>query len=226
MSASTNRVEFTLVNSYCMWYGKRGSGKSRLLRFLLACEKDQFEDVFLICPTEEINNFYEGYIHPTRILSEYKEEWGKMLLEKMTSLNKGKKPTDPDFHQVLVIMDDVCSDLDLTNRAKYLHLARLVKRGRHAGIGLLMTAQYPNDMGKGSRTNADFTLIGQLNAAAADIVCTDCRFGNISKRDWMALYHRATANYGFLLTRGKNVKDNTDLSLIYGVVRCPPEFVD
>ncbi len=226
MADDGNRVGFSLRDAFVLLYAKRGSGKSRVLRYLLACERDAFDEVFLICPTEEINGFYDGFIDKTRIHKEYSEAWAKMLLDKMTRINKGRQPTDPGFKRCLVLLDDIAADLDLTNRARFLQLGRLVKRGRHMGVALVCTCQYPNDFGKGGRTNADYTLIGQLNSAALEIVCNDCRFGRITKREWMDLYDRCTSRYGFLLTKGKNVDDNRDLGSIYGCVRCPPEWVD
>ena len=44
--------DFTILNKTVLLCAKRNSGKSRLLRYLVLCEKNKFDKLFVICPTE------------------------------------------------------------------------------------------------------------------------------------------------------------------------------
>ena len=52
--------QFTLVDKCSLLVAKRNSGKSRLLRYLVNCEKEEFHKIFVISPTECVNSFYQG----------------------------------------------------------------------------------------------------------------------------------------------------------------------
>ena len=52
-------INLTLINKTVALVGKRNSGKSCLLKHLVELEKDQFDKIFIICPTESINRFYQ-----------------------------------------------------------------------------------------------------------------------------------------------------------------------
>lgn len=49
---------FTLIDKTTTLVGKRCSGKSNLLKFLVSCERNAFDKIFCICPTEPINRYY------------------------------------------------------------------------------------------------------------------------------------------------------------------------
>ena len=49
--------QFTLVDKCTLLVAKRNSGKSILLRYLVKCEISSFNKIFVISPTECVNNF-------------------------------------------------------------------------------------------------------------------------------------------------------------------------
>ena len=53
--------QFTLVDKCTLLVAKRNSGKSILLRYLVKCEIDSFHKIFVISPTECVNNFYKDF---------------------------------------------------------------------------------------------------------------------------------------------------------------------
>ena len=53
-------IEISLVNKTISVVAKRISGKSILIRFLVDSQKHLFQKIFVICPTEKINPFYNS----------------------------------------------------------------------------------------------------------------------------------------------------------------------
>ena len=130
-------MEFILKNKTLTLVGKRASGKSELLRHLVEITADNFRTIFLICPTEKVNGFYEGLINPANIFDQYDEEWIEQLMSKMGTENANKS-SDASSH-VLLILDDICADINL---AKSKTIRQLFCRGRHLRISIIITAQY------------------------------------------------------------------------------------
>jgi hypothetical protein len=53
-------IEFEIVNKTICLCARRNSGKSQLLRYIIIKNKKKFNAMFLICPTEKINKFYDN----------------------------------------------------------------------------------------------------------------------------------------------------------------------
>ncbi len=92
--------DFTLVNNKLLLNGKTKSGKRQVLRYLLIQERQKFHKIFLFCPTEKINNFYDGLIKKENIY----EQWLEMLLKKLSEMYSNKK--DKKIKNILLIFDD------------------------------------------------------------------------------------------------------------------------
>lgn len=217
--------EFDIVDKAIMFVAKRNSGKSRVLRYILICNSHLFDDIFLVCPTETVNSFYKGYIKESNIFHDYKDEWVGQLLTKMESANRGKSDKT-QLKRVLLILDDVCSDENFQSKQKYINLNKVFKRGRHCGISILLTAQYPFDVSKGCRSNCDYVLTGQLNTSSLQLMCEEFMFGDISKKQFLDLYSKAASNYGFFVINCQNVKNNSNLNEIYGKITCPEKYIN
>ena len=101
-------MEFHIKNKIICLLGKRNSGKSRLLHYLITLSKTEFSKIFCVCPTESVNNFYSDLIPKKNIFSQYDENWVNSLIDKMTEINSAK--SDEQAKHILIIMDDCCSD--------------------------------------------------------------------------------------------------------------------
>ena len=66
---------FTLLNGTIILCAKRRSGKSTLLKHLVVCEQDEFDKIFVICPTEQVNKFYSSIVPENCIQDTYDEQW-------------------------------------------------------------------------------------------------------------------------------------------------------
>lgn len=210
---------FTLLDKTTTLVGKRCSGKSNLLKYLVSLEAKAFDKMFCICPTEPINRFYKDIVKPNCIYESYNEEWVEKLIDKMTKENSNKTPEKRK--RVLLILDDCVSDHNFHQSPS---LKKLYTRGRHINISIIITTQYLNSIPPVCRNNSDVIMVGQMNRASIQLLLDEFMSGNILKEDFIKLYHRATTFYGFLVINNNSVKKN-DLNLIYGIVKCPLEKV-
>jgi len=212
--------QFTLKNKIVSLIGKRNSGKSQMLRYLFNQQKHLFKAVFCICPTESVNKFYSDLIKKQNIFDSYNEEWVEKLITKMTQVNAGK--SDKDASHILLILDDLCSD---TNFHQSKSFKKLCTRGRHVKISVIITSQYIYQIPPVARNNSDFILCSQMNTQGLDLLSTEFLFGNLSKKDFIDLYYKNTADYGFLVINNNCTKSNDDINEIYGSLRVPENFI-
>jgi hypothetical protein len=213
-------MDFELKNKVICFTAKRNSGKSQLLRYMLLQTKKQFSKIFVICPTEQINKFYSDIIPPENVFDQYSEEWVEALIKKMSEVNAGKSNKEKKY--VELILDDCCSD---SNFHQSKSLKKLFTRGRHIGIGLLITAQYPYHLPPICRNNCDYILVGQLNKQGVELLCSEYMMGDISKKEFLDLYHSNTSDYGFLVINNNSSSDNTNIDSLYGSIKCPEKYL-
>ncbi len=215
-------MEIEIVNKTISLVAKRNSGKSQLLRYLVSENKPEFEKIFVISPTEEINKFYTstGLVEPNCVFDSWSEDWAEKLISKMTRINKDK-PAD-ERKNVLLILDDCMAD---TQFAYSPALKKIYLRGRHINIACIATCQYLYNLPPICRNNCDFCLVGQMNRSSINLLAEEYLSGDLAKPDFVKLYHRATKDYGFLVINCTSIKDNEDLNQIYGIIKTPKEFI-
>ena len=212
-----------IVNKTICFSAKRGSGKSRLLRFILKRNKDEFDAIFIICPTEPVNKFYDGILPSSNIFDCYNEKWVEDIIKKMTLVNSNK--SFEEQKHIMIIFDDCCSDESFSTRKKYPNFYKLFTRGRHLNISVMITSQYLHQLPPIIRNNCDYLLVGQNNAQGIEILTKDFRAGTISKKDFVKLYYANTSDYKFLLINNNTSSSNENLNEIYGVLKTPEEFI-
>lgn len=213
-------IELDIVNKTLSLVAKRGSGKSVLLKYLVEKNLEHFEKVFVICPTEEVNSFYAGITEDNCIFSEWREDWASALIQRMTTQNKGK--SKEERKNVLLILDDCMAD---TNFHQSKTMKILFSRSRHINISIFCTCQYLHNLPPLCRNNMDWVMVGQMNKQSQSLLCDEYMSGEIEKTDFIKLYNRATKDYSFLIINNTSIKDNDDLNQIYGIIKCPEDYV-
>jgi hypothetical protein len=208
--------QFTLVDKCTLLVAKRNSGKSILLRYLVKCEISSFNKIFIVCPTECVNNFYKDLTPKDCIFDEYNDDWMMRLIESMTKNTTEKKK------KVLIILDDAVADTDF-HHTKALKI--LYARSRHIRISIILTTQYINSVSPFMRLNSDYIFIGQQNKRSIDIITDEYLAGDIDKPDFIKLFNKSTKDFSFLVINNNSVKNNDDLNSIYGVIKTPPEYI-
>lgn len=213
-------IELNIVNKTTTLTAKRGSGKSVLLKYLVDSCKHEFYKIYVICPTECVNRFYSDMVEENCIFENWNEQWAEELIKKMSEQNKNKKKEDKK--NILIILDDVCSD---TNFHQSNALKKLYARGRHINISVIITCQYLNSLPPICRNNCDWLIAGQMNLQSTSLLCDEYLSGDLDRKEFGKLYQRATKDYGFLIINNTSIKDNDDLNQIYGIIKTPKEFV-
>ena len=93
--------DFDIINS------KRYSGKTVLMSHIVQHFIYDFDQVFLISPTEKMTKQFQDVVKPQNIFDEYSENWVEALMNKMTqaTMDCYDKPERQKKH-VLLILDD------------------------------------------------------------------------------------------------------------------------
>ena len=138
----------------------------------------------------------------------------------MTEANTNK--TEETASHILLILDDCCSDPNFHQSKSF---KKLCTRGRHIKISVIITCQYIYQIGPVARNNSDFILCSQMNTQGLDLLTSEFLMGNIKKADFIQMYYRNTADFGFLVINNNCASSNDKLEEIYGNLRVPSNFI-
>ena len=161
-------IEISLINKTISVVAKRNSGKSILIRYLVNNQKHLFQKIFVICPTEKINPFYNTITKEDCIFDQWNESWIEELIESMTKINANK--STKERKNVLLILDDCMSDIDF-NQSK--NIKKIYTRGRHFNLSIITTCQYMNSLPKICRSNCDLMITGQMNLCSIEMMASE-----------------------------------------------------
>lgn len=209
-------MEFEILDKTISLVARRCSGKSYLIRYLVNLHKDKFDKIFILCPTERINRFYNSITDEHSIFDEFDEDWVEMLIERLTRENANK--SKDERKHCLLIMDDIAAD---NNFHHCKSIKKMYARGRHLGLTIFQTVQSLTMLSPLQRNNSDYLLVGQLNNASLNCLADEFLAGNINKQEFIQLYNRCTTDYNFLVINCNSIKDTSDLNQIYGIIKTP-----
>lgn len=131
--------------------GKRGSGKSLLIKHLLYSKKHIIPVGLVISGTERVNRFYEQIFPDVFIHDEYTPQ----LLATFVKRQEHAKKYLPNPWLALVL-DDCMDDTKLFKEKTF---RGLFKNGRHWDVFAIFANQYVLDFGPDLRTNIDGVFI-------------------------------------------------------------------
>ena len=133
-----DNIKFTCLNKCVSVIGMRGSGKSEMMRYIVMAEQHKFYKVFVISPTHATNNFY-NFISKENIFNEWSDEWIESLLLALKNINKNKQSQKDNPKNVLLILDDCCSNTKFHNSKTF---EKIFTIGRHFFLSCILTSQY------------------------------------------------------------------------------------
>ena len=210
-------MEFSIRNKTLSVVAKRNSGKSELVKYLIidAIREKLFNKIFVISSTNCVNHFYNDFIEPTCIFDSYSEDWVEKLITLMSKEND--KKNSKDAYHVLLVLDDMCSDVLMHNSPS---IRKLFSRGRHACISVIVIAQMLHHISPLMRCNSDYILSGQLNSANIELMSDEFRCPLISKKEFIILYKKLTSNYNFMVINNNTITKNVDdINEYYGSIK-------
>ena len=210
---------FTILNKAICIIAKRNSGKSQIIKYLLkySISQNQFNKVYVICPTNSINHFYDSYVDINNIKESYDEEWIELLISKMSKINNGKTLQDDKPYNLLLILDDVANDKAFAHSAT---IKKLYGRGRHSFISIITVAQQLHSLATIQRSNSDFLICGQINSSNIILLSNEFLAPIINKKQFLQLYKKYTSNYNFFVINNSSItKDTDDINNYYGTIK-------
>ena len=214
-------MNFDLINKTVCLCGKRHSGKSELIKYIVSLYGHQFNKIFVICPSEAVNKFYSQFLPSENIFNDYSDEWINKLMARLIKINVGKK--DNEAAHILLILDDCVSDVNFHTAKAF---EKLFTRGRHLKISLMITTQYPYLIPPVARINCDYILVGQLNKQGLKVMSDEFLMGDISPKEFLKIYYDSTNDYGFLIINNNSTSNNNNINSLYGSVRVPKDFIN
>lgn len=213
-------MEIILKDKLALLVGRRGSGKSILLKYLIKKQRHWFKEIFIISPSS-FSGYWKDTIPDGNVFEQYSEEWVQKLIDKMARLNKGKDQKHPNFVRVLLVLDDCVSSDMKAHQSKTLRI--LSARGRHIGVCAMITAQYLKSVPPLMRNNADYIFYGKSNTYSDEILFEEFAVANDMTRDQFIKFIRInTDDHRFLVIC--NCASNTSNRLdVYGTIRAELE---
>ena len=214
-------MNFELVNKTVCLCGKRHSGKSELIKYIVSLYGHQFNKIFVICPSEAVNKFYSQFLPNENIFNDYSDEWIEKLMQRLIKINVGKK--DNECAHILLILDDCVSDVNMHSARNY---EKIFTRGRLMKISLMITTQYPYLIPPVARINCDYILCGQMNKQSIKLMCDEFLMGDMSPKEFSKMYYNSTNEYGFLIINNNSTSNNNNINSLYGSVRVPKDEIN
>ena len=203
------------VNKINIFVGKRNSGKSILMKYMIKRNMTSFRKIYLVSPSKKINCFYRDIVKKECIYDEYNEKWMELLISSMTKKNEGLTQKDKKFSNILLVLDDLASDANFHN-SKSLQI--LCARGRHLGITLYISLQHLNSCPPLVRSNTDYVFCGKLSRTSLELLIENYMSGEVDRKEFINIYNKSTVNYNFLIIYN-NATINNDLNLIYSSIK-------
>lgn len=159
VNLSLKRFNINLIkdDAVCVFIGRRRTGKSVLVQDVLYHKRDIPYGV-CISATERASPFFQKFIPPTYIYSDFEEDRVQRVLERQVDL-KTRIENEPGFRadpRLCLIMDDCLYDNDWA-RTKVMR--SLFMNGRHYNILFLLTMQYAMGIPPNLRGNIDYAFI-------------------------------------------------------------------
>jgi hypothetical protein len=148
-------------DAVCVFIGRRRTGKSTLVRDLLAHHKD-LPMGCVISGTEESNGFFKKMVPPMFIHGEYSPvilanfvKRQKLIMQKIQKdeSNGARSSVDP---RAFMILDDCMYDDSWTHD---INIRYLFMNGRWLKVFFIITMQFPLGIQPALRTNVDYVFI-------------------------------------------------------------------
>ncbi len=135
--------------------GKRGSGKSYLIKDIMYQHKDNFPYGSVVSGTEELNNFFCDFIPKLYITKNYNTQ----NIERLLNIQKFgiKKYGKSKQNNAFLILDDCIHQSDLFNRDS--NFKEIFTNGRHYNIFFMIALQYSLGIPPTMRGNVDYIFL-------------------------------------------------------------------
>jgi GTPase SAR1 family protein len=166
MAFQIKEFDFNLMvsNPSILIIGKRGSGKSYIVRELLNhFQKIGITDAHIVSPTERMRSFYEPKFPKSTIEYELKETTiAKLLIEASIRIETNRRIKQGEIDDEIrpgkvVILDDCLRSKDRIWEDSSFR--ELIMNGRHYELPYVLTMQFPEEILPQYRLNFDYVFL-------------------------------------------------------------------
>ena len=187
--------------------GKRGTGKSILLRDLMYSQRDKIEYAIAMSPTREASEGFRRVLPPTSVYDEYDGD----VVTQMLELQRERANTSGmnSLRNLALVLDDCMYDKTVM---KSKTMRNLFMNGRHYKCFFLAAVQWLMDLGPDLRTQVDYVFALRENILSNRERLYKYFFGIFPKyEDFSRVFDACTANYECLVidntVNSNNVED-------------------
>ena len=149
-------------HSIIVLIGKRGTGKSYLVRDFLYHKQD-IPVGTVVSPTEKMNKYFSHFVPPIFIHEEYTPRLVSNVLKRQSDIIRKKQTgeygEDVDERAFLIFDDCLFDD----SWAKDKNMRCIFMNGRHYKLTFILTMQFPLGVKPHLRTNIDYVFILREN---------------------------------------------------------------
>ena len=220
MKIRIRRFDPTKLTQYAtvMCIGKRGTGKTTLIRDIMQKMENRVDFGIAMCGTEETAADMGRFIPPSCIYNEFSAEALDGLLRHQKKCVAGGA-----FKKSYLVMDDTLYDKAVL---KSKNMRMLFMNGRHRKIFFLCAVQYLMDIPPDLRSNVDFVFALKENIIANREKLWRNFFGMFNDyRDFSMVMNQCTAGYDCMVLDNTVRSNNlTDCVFWYRADKTLPDF--
>jgi hypothetical protein len=188
--------------------GKRGTGKSVLVKDILYHIRKRVDCGFAITPTQDTVEMFRDCLPDCCIYEEYSEQTVSNIVQTMKNLKKLGKSRDVAF-----CMDDCMYDKTVmkTEDMRYIHM-----NGRHDHIWFINSVQYLMDISPALRANIDYVFVLRETVRSNRVKLYNFFFGMFQRfEEFNMVMDKTTNNYECLVLDNTQKSNNLNECLYY-----------
>lgn len=178
--------------------GKRGTGKSTLIKDIMYHIKENIDIPMAVTPTEESIDMFESHMPKSFIYSEYCDHtFRKMIDFQRKSGRSGGNNKGEKMQHLLLVLDDMMYDKKVL---KSIEMRDIFMNGRHLKITFINAMQYVMDMGPDLRSQVDYVFALRENIISNLTKLWKYFFGMFTNyEDFAKTYKALTTNNGCIV---------------------------
>lgn len=188
--------------------GRRGMGKSTLLKDILYHIRKRVDTGFAFSPTQDTIRMFEDCFPHSHIYNEYSLDVVKNIIASLTSLTEQNK-----HREVVLTLDDCMFDKGImkTREMREIHM-----NGRHLHLWFINCVQYLMDMGPDIRSQIDYVFVLKENVIANRQKLHKYFFGIFEKYEEFSLVmDKCTNSFECLVLDNTQANNSIEDSIYY-----------
>jgi len=184
--------------------GKRGSGKSVLLRDIMYNHRNM-HDIGVCCtPTMETADMFEKFVPRSLIYNDY----NGAVLSRIVTQQRLRQEAGKHVDRIFIVLDDCGYEKNMFS-SKNTTMRDIFMNGRHYKITLYICLQYCVDIPPAMRANTDYVYALREPVTANQKRLHDFFFGIVDTfANFKKIFNAATTNYECLVTANTGTSSN------------------